>query len=388
MSNTITIPSPPNTTTVAANILAYMAAQSGVVTDYNVGSQIRTNSEAIGSVEEIQGISAQAQAFQALVYSAYSAFGVYPKTAQPATGTITFLTGTGVSPPLASQAVTIPSGTIVATVGGVQFTTTQTVTLLQGSTSISAPIVASTAGTTGNVSAGTITQIVTGLPYALFCTNYAVTSGGQAAETASQTLARFTATVAATGLGTPVAIANAAIGVTVSGTGESVEYSNLYEPWIVQQQNSQTITPGFTLYVDNGSGSASSTLLGLVKAKLDGIVGSLTNLGNRPAGVPYTVSGVTPLYSSVVVSGTIVGNASSSVLTNAALSAIDSYYASLGFTATLDQGSLNAAVANAVSPSITSLVVTLLNASGVSVSGITALYYQRNILQSATVNFT
>ena len=388
MSSTITIPSPPNTTTVAANILSYMAAQSGVVTDYNIGSQIRTNSEAIGSVEELQGISAQAQAFQAMVYSAYSAFGIYPLTAQPATGTITFLTGTGSNPPPASQAVLIPAGTIVATIGGTQFNTTQAVTLLQNSTSISAPIVAVAGGTSGNTSANTITQIVTGLPYALFCTNYAATTGGQNAESASQTLARFTAAVAAIGLGTPVAIANSAIGVTVSGTGETVKYSSVYEPWITQVQNNQTVVPGFDLFIDNGSGSASNTLLSLVTAKLNGVVGSLDALGNRPAGVPYVVSGVTPLYSSVVVSGTIIDGSSSTVLTNSAVSAINTYYASVGFASTISQSQLTAAVANSVSPSISSLSVVLINASGVSVSGITASYNERNILQSSTVNFT
>ena len=222
MSNAITIPAPPTATTTAASILSWMTGQSGVLTDYNVGSQIRTLAESIGAVEEQDGVAAQAQAFQALVYSAYSLFGIYPKTAAYSTGSVAFLTGTGVTPPPAAQAVSIPKATIVQTTGVITFQTTQAVTLAQGSTSITAPIIALNSGASSNVAINTITTITTGLAYTLFCTNYAATSGGTAAETPSATFARFTSAVASIGLGTPVALANACIGVTVSGTGETV----------------------------------------------------------------------------------------------------------------------------------------------------------------------
>lgn len=386
MSTTITTPAPANTSSVAAQGIAWMSGQSGTTTDFNKGSQVRTFFEAFGSVEEIQGYISQAQAFQALVYSAYQAYNIAPLTAQYATGQVTFLTSTGSNPPAAAQSVSIPKGTIVQTIGGVQFTTTQSVVLAQGSTSITAPIIASVAGTSGNVSASTITQIVTGLPYALFCKNTAATTGGQAAESAAQTLARFTAAVAATGLGTPVAIANACIGVSVSGTGETVKYATCYEPWITQVQNSQTATAGFDVYVDDGSGTASADLLTAVETKLSGVLNTST-LGYRPAGVPYTVSGATPVYSSVVVSGTLINGASNTTETAAAESAISAYYDTLQFAQTAGQPQIVADVANAVSSNITSLAVYLLNVSGTAVSGISAAYNERNILQSYTINF-
>lgn len=387
MSSTITVAAPPTTVEVATQVMSWQTGQSGVITDYNVGSQIRTLSEAIGSVEELSGVAAQALAFQALVYSAYSAFGITPLDAAFASGTITFSTGTGSNPPPAAQSIAIPAGTLVQTIGGTQFQTAQSVVLLQNSTSISAPITATVAGISGNVSANTITQIVTGLPYALYCNNSAATTGGQAAEVASATLARFTAAVAATGLSTPVAVANACIGVTVSGTGEIVAFSNCYEPWIVQALNGQTPVAGFQVYVDNGSGNASSALLSQVQNTLNGILGTPT-LGYRPAGVPYTVNAVSPVYSTVVVSGVTTNSSLISSLTNAAISAIQAQYAALGFTQTLEQSNILADVANAVAPNISSLAVYLVNASGAIVSGIATAYNQRNILQSYTVNFT
>ena len=56
MANSITVPAPPLSPDVSAALLAFMSAQSGVLTDYNVGSQIRTLGEAIGSVVEIEEV--------------------------------------------------------------------------------------------------------------------------------------------------------------------------------------------------------------------------------------------------------------------------------------------------------------------------------------------
>jgi hypothetical protein len=73
-----TVPGAPDTSLVSATLLSYMAAQSGVISDYNDGSQIRTLSEAIGSVAEIEGVIANALATQAAVNAAYSVLELFP----------------------------------------------------------------------------------------------------------------------------------------------------------------------------------------------------------------------------------------------------------------------------------------------------------------------
>ena len=90
MSNSITVASPPSTVDSTAAGLAYMAAQSGVETDFNHGSQIRTILEAASAVGEEQGIIAQALAFEAMVYACYEAFDITPFAATPAVGAVTF----------------------------------------------------------------------------------------------------------------------------------------------------------------------------------------------------------------------------------------------------------------------------------------------------------
>ncbi|WP_312283340.1 baseplate J/gp47 family protein [Candidatus Igneacidithiobacillus taiwanensis] len=362
-----------------------MAAQSGVITDYNKGSQIRTISEALGMIQEMQGIISSAEAFQSAVYGAMSAFGVTPNPASAAVGQVIFATSFAANPPTVGVSVLIPSGTLVQTISGVQFVTTQTAVLPAGSSSITVPIQAVQTGTGGNVAAGTITQLVSGLSYPLAVSNPYPTSGGAAQETIESTLQRFAAVVAAINGASPVAVANAAIGVTVASTGETVQYATCYEGWIAQMNAGETPTAGYAVYVDNGSGTASQNLLNAVTSTLNGSFPTLP--GNRPAGVPYTVNAVVPLAAVVVVSGTPVGSATAASLTTQVQSAMTTLFNALQFGQALTEAQVTAAVANAVGGGVSGLTVTLENSSGATVAQLSPLAYERIILQTLTVNF-
>lgn len=366
--STITLASPPSTASAASQILALMASESGVTTDYNIGSQIRTLAESIGSVIEQQGVWGQALAFQALTYGALSLFGITPGVAVSASGTVTFQTGSGGSPPPASQNVSIPAGTIVQTNGGVQFQTTALVTLGAGSSSVDASVVALVAGSTGNVTVGAINNIVTGLTYPLFVTNAAVTSGGADAQTPAQAIALFTAQVASIGLSSPVAIANAAIGVSVGG--ETVAYSTLYEPWIAAGSGAGSGVASWTLILDNGHGTASAALVAAVDTKLGGgsVSGSANAsgaIGYRDAGVPYNILAVTGTYADVSVSGTLSSSANAALVSGAIAAAVSGYF-TLPFGAPAERASLSAAVANAALGQLTALVVSLYSSGTVT----------------------
>jgi uncharacterized phage protein gp47/JayE len=380
MSDTLTIASPPSTSDAATSLLAIMGGQSGVITDYNQGSQIRTLSEAAGSVVEMQGILVQAALFQAIVYSGFAAFGIIPLGAIQSTGSVTFATGTGMAPPPASQTITIPSGTLVQTTAGVQFSTTAQVVVASGTTSINAPVQAVLSGSNGNVSASTINQIISGLTYPLYVYNTLPTAGGSNAESPAQTMARFNATVLAIGRASPISIANACIGVSYGA--ESVEYATVYEPWIT---NPTVI--GFTVYIDNGSGAASSNLITAVTAVLDGNLAT-GDEGQRPAGVPFSVAAVTPVVAKVIVTATLLNSSMAATLAAAVISSVDAYFATLNFADTAEQVQIAAAVANALAGYITSLAVVLENSSSTSVLTIAANYSERVILQSITNNLS
>lgn len=389
----ITVASPPTATDVASQILATMAAESGVLTDYNQGSQIRTIAESIGAACETQGISFQAVAFQALVYSAMSLFSILPGVANFATGQATFSTSNLPSPPPASQTVTIPASTIVATNGGIQYITAVVGILATGSSTVTVPIIAVLAGAAGNVPPGSILQIVSGLSYPLFVSNAAATTGGADAETPAQTLSRFTAAIAAIGLSTPVAIANSAIGVLSPDGTEQVIFSTLYEPWIAAGGGPGSGTAGWTLFIDNGTGNATSGLIGAVNAKVNGgSVSGASNaggaLGYRDAGVPYKILAVTPTRAVVVVSGIVDVLANASIVSGAIAQAVSGYF-QLPFGTAAQQAQISAAAANAALGQLDSLAVFLMvSGSATPVSGVVPASSGRVILGSLQINLT
>lgn len=382
MANTITVASPPSTTSVALRLLAAQAAQTGVVTDINPGSQVRTLAEGIGQVAEMQGVMAQAIAFQAMVYSAWTAFGITPNAATYASVSLTFQTAQygSANAPGASMAVTIPAGTIVQTTGGVQFSLDSAVTLAAGSSSVTGVVTCLTAGAAGNVNPGTITTLAGSVNYPLYVYNASAATGGADAETPAQTMARYSAVVASLAKGTPLGVQGAVIGV--ANGAETVKYATVYEPWKAEG----TQNAGYTVIVDNGSGTASSGLLSAVGATLDGDAAAPEE-GYRPAGVPYSVQAVDPVPYSVAVSGVLSDSSTSDTVTSAVVNAISTYQSSLAFGDAITLSGLIAQVANVVAGYATSLTVALFNSGGAMVNSITVPGTQRGLLSSTTVNF-
>lgn len=380
-----TVAAPPNTNDVAIALLSGMESLAGVATDYNKGSQIRTMSEAAGAVIEQQGIGAQAQTLQAIAFSAMSIFNIVPNAAVPAIGTVTFVTSTGGSPPPASQTIPIPQGTIVQTAGGIQYVTTLASTINIGSSSINVPVQAVMPGTTGNQPPGSITVVISGLIYPLSVTNAQAITGGADAESPSQALSRLSAKIASINSSSPVALSNGLIGVQAVGSSETVMYATCYEPWILDPADGA----GFTMYIDNGTGAASSGLIAAAVSTLNGNQAS-GQLGYRPGGVPYNVAAVVPVLADVVVQGTINGLGNSVTVSGAMTTAADAYFNSLLFGVTAYQGNLAAAVSNAALGVLTSLSVTLSYAStsGVAVTAVTGVGYTRVILNNLSINLT
>lgn len=391
-TNQITVASPPTALDVTQQVLASMAALQGVPTDYNIGSNIRTIMEAQGSVIEQQGIAALALALQTIAYSAMSLFKIVPNVAQPASGVLTFTTAI-LNPPPASQNVSIPLGTLVSTTGGVQFVTTSNVVLLSGSTSVTAPAEASLGGTVGNVPGGSITQLLSSPGYPLSVTNVNAFTGGTNAETPAQAQTRLAAAISSLVGGSPVSVANAVIGAVASGTTETVQYSTCYEPWLnnstwsLSGNASVSGLAGFNVYIDNGTGTASSALVSAAITKLNGSFGPPTVSAYRPGGVPYNVYPVTPVYANVVVSGSLAATANLAQVSGAIAGAVTGYF-TLPFGTSAFQAAIAAVASNAALGAMTSIAVTLAygSTSGTAVSAVSAIPYQRVVLQSLQVN--
>ena len=386
MATSPTVAVPTTTAEIAVQMLAYQAGQSGTPSDINVGSQIRTLSESFGNVAEIETIGAMALALQTMVYGCWSAFGITPLSASQAQGTVTFSTGP-VSPPPATQNITIYSGTIVQTTAGVQYATTETVTLALGNTSVNATAAAVIAGSAGNTSAGTILTISSGLTYPLYVNNANPFTGGTDAETIGQTQNRFLSLVQSIGLASPVAIANACIGVQAANSTETCLYATVYEPWVTLPANSQLA--GYTVYIDNGSGTASSALILAVQTTLNGLFSQTSPLssvvGYRVAGVPYSVLTVTPVSYSVVVNGTLYNSANDAVDEGAVVAAIQAYQTSLQFGSSIQQAQLNSAVGVVLDGDASAYTVTLYDSTVTEQTVIAVPVYKRALLSAVTV---
>jgi uncharacterized phage protein gp47/JayE len=385
--STITVAAPPTTEEVAADFLTWIGAQNPILTDVNVGSQVRTMGEAIGSVVDMESVTAQAMALQALVYAAYGAFNIFPLLGVSSLTQLTFSTGTGASPPVAPTDINIGIGTIVQTVGGIQFQTITAGVIPQGGTSVTVAAAAVVAGSAGNVAAGSVSQILYSIPYTLVVTNPLAATGGSDAETPAETFARFTAVVGAIGLGTPVGIANACIGVTASGSTEAVQFSTCYEPWIAQLLAGVTNpAAGFQVFVDNGSGTASTPLLTAVAAELDGDFATGAE-GNRPAGVPYTINAVNPVTANVTVSGTAIQPGDAPAITSAVQAALVTYF-TLPFGSAAQLNQIIAAVAGAVQGQTNSLSIQMTDSSANVQTTISAGPTQRIIPGIISVSFS
>jgi len=128
--------------------------------------------------------------------------GYKRKQAERATGTVTFSRSTP-----ASQDITIPAGTRVATPDeSVVFRTTQVATLTAGTTSVDVSIEAVDAGSAGNVAANTITKIVDPISGIEAVNNANPTSGGKDTETDKEFRYRIKTTIQSLGRATLDAI--------------------------------------------------------------------------------------------------------------------------------------------------------------------------------------
>lgn len=128
--------------------------------------------------------------------------GLSRKGASFASGTLTFSVASALW-----FAAEIPAGTVCSTAGAnpTRFVTTQAAVLPQGSLSVTVPAQAQSAGSAGNVQAGTVTVLAT-VPTALTAvTNAAAFTGGEDAEVDEALRARILASYAQISNGTNAA---------------------------------------------------------------------------------------------------------------------------------------------------------------------------------------
>lgn len=264
---------------ILQRMIDWITSHTTKITDFNEGSATRTLLESIAwTIKDI--VSDFFIAFRtSLKNFIYESFGFGAKEALKAGGVVKF---TAVTAPTSD--IVIPVNTIVETNDGIGFVTTEEGVLLTGQViTDSIPVRAQVEGSSGNVSAFTIINIVTSISGIDGVTNLTPTTGGQDAESEDDQRERFQRYATNLARCTKVGIESGA--ETVAG--------------VKQAQLTLTATPGLLyLYVDDGTGSAPSGLLDDVKFVIEG--------DDTPENPGYRAAGTSIEYYSAVREGVTI----------------------------------------------------------------------------------
>jgi len=237
---------------IVSRMIQWVTTYSTKLTDFNTGSATRTMLEAVAWVVEdlyedlFLGFREMVRLF------IYDLFAFRRKDAVKSGGSVVF--SRNVADP---SVIDIPIGTIVETTDGVQFETTENATIAASATDSAATAIrALVAGTSGDVPAHTITNMVTDVAGVDAVDNSADTGDGRDRESDTDLQVRFRKFVT-----------NLAKTTKYGLEAGAEQVQGVYQAKIVEHP---TTRGHLYLYIDDGSGSAGSALLTAVRAKIEG----------------------------------------------------------------------------------------------------------------------
>lgn len=319
-------------TDLVQGMAAAVQSASQRALDLTVGSTLRALLEANASVAlwmqwlilQVLQMTRAATSTGADLDSWMADFSLTRLAARCATGMVTF---SRFSPSLPAL---IPPGVLVRTTDAAQTFTVSADTasplwdpaqggysLPAGTVSADLPVVASVAGTSGNVQAGTISLIASALPGVDAVTNPAPFMDGMDAESDPALRARFQAYLASRSRAT-----QAAVGYAVVSVQQGLSYT------ISENLDALgTARPGsFIVTVDDGSGSPSQGLLSAIYSAIDQV---------RPLGSMFVLRGPVVVQATPSMAITVMPGADRSSITGQIVNAIMNYINALPVGAAL-----------------------------------------------------
>jgi len=296
-------------------------ANGSKITDFSVGSVARTLMEA--SAVEIEELYLQILLGlqEAIPVSVFNSFNFAALPAIAASGTVRF------SCDVSASRVEIPLGTIIKSdSSGFEYATLNAVVIEVGQTYVDALVACTETGSLGNCAANTLTTIVNAIAGVTGVTNPLALVNGADAETDASRKSRFTAYISTLSRGTGASLrygaTQSAVVDSVGSIVEQAKHIAIIEPYL----NDATQPVGLVnLYVHNGSGNTSATLVNKVQSDVNG---SGTTPGWKAAGVVVDVYAAQDYL--VDVTGTITLDSGTASVSVAAGDAIKSYIQALG----------------------------------------------------------
>jgi uncharacterized phage protein gp47/JayE len=311
---------------ITASMINRMRSVTSAVTDYNVGSVVRTMLEAVAQEINqfyIQMFNALKDAILTATYLTFS-FEALPAVSASGQVVVTFTAQPG--------AITIPAGTVFTPItgNGTSYTNLAAATLIIGATQLTVQVVASTSGIAGNIAAGQAFTLSAPPAGFVGATNPATFSNGAPAESDDARKLRFQNFIvnlarSPTG-GIAFGLKTTQILDSNGNIVEQVVSSLVYEPYVLD--NTQPVGK-FFCYIHNGVGNTSAALVAAAQQVINGYID-----GNGNTVVGYKAAGT----------AAVVAAATEQALAVAA-------------ALTVQQGYVKATVAQAVSQGITSYIL-------------------------------
>ena len=267
------------------------------ITDFNVGGVARTLGEAVMIVLAEFEYRTYVGIRNSIPIAAFKAFGFDAFPPLRASGLVTF----SLDESLVSD-LFIEKGTIVGAEDERTYETTEDGSLLGGTTSIIIPVRATAPGSKGNSPAETIIILVAANSLLSSVINASAMTGGEDAESVESQAARFRLYVSTLTRGVIDAIIVGGMKANIKDVGG--EIIEQVEKVYVSEDFLRTVGPigYFTVYIDNGSATASDELVAEAQKIIDGYIDDdgMRVPGYRVAGTIATVGKAVPRLSSFV----------------------------------------------------------------------------------------
>ena len=207
---------------IVSAMISWIAGVSGEVTDFSVGSRMRTIVEAIAQEQEELYLEIFAAITAAIPELLFDGFQFPARSARRTTGVVTFSRAAA-----AGEDYAIPAETIVATLASetdesLQFETVEEVTIATGETEIEATVRALVAGAEHNVVAAAISRVEATIDGVEAVTNAAGFTTGSDAESADARAERFLTYIGNLARGTSASITQAILDNVEEVVGVSI----------------------------------------------------------------------------------------------------------------------------------------------------------------------
>lgn len=314
---------------IVASMINLMRASTKKITDYNVGSVARTLVEAPAAeidqlyLEMFHGLR------EAIPVATYNTFDFNLLPASGATGVLTFYAAGG-----HVADILIPAGTLAKnqTTSKV-YRTTADVTLLVGVNEASISAVSNAVGSDTNSDANTILQMIGSISGITGVANLTPFTGGREVESDDDRKLRFQGFISTLQRGTLAALRYGASTATVTDVNgivtERVVHIGIIEPYEV---DSLANDPGFVeLYVHNGVGGTSPTLVAATQKIIDGYyeIDGTPVPGWKAAGVTVSCYAATEVLVAVTGAVSVLTNYQAADVLAACVTSVRSYLLAL-----------------------------------------------------------